>query len=457
MPEYDWLPFLKKVSADTLDSSTRERLPDDVVRSGWLGFPGASEEKIVALEARLGTKLPPSYRSFLAATDGWHRIGGFIYRLWSCDEVAWFPERHQEDWITPWIEGATESSGKPIPLLPEDDVPNEQYFIYGEEQNASHIRLRYMETALEVSDVGDSAILLLNPKVVFPDGEWEAWSFASWRAGANRYRSFWELMHEEHDGFLRLERKYRPDVSVQEALAMVDAAEEKTRLKGLQLLGEISDHSVVPRLLEIFRKQSGENWTIRVAAIGAACNMNAPQALDAIAVELPQILADEKSGVKDRSGRSPLTHEMANAACAFDDKYEEFLLSLTEVADAGVRDWAVHYLGGFWNEERALRKVIELLATGDDGERLAAAKVTVGCLTPAVIAPLINAIDDQTAEVRYWAVKALGMHEAVDAIGALKARLRIEDDEELREFLQSTIAGLDKVYEEHGLGYSKYA
>jgi hypothetical protein len=62
---------------------------------------------------------------------------------------------------------------------------------------------------LEVSDIGDSAILLLNPEVVTPDGEWEAWDFANWHPGAVRYRSFWDMMQALYDSFRRL-RENKP-------------------------------------------------------------------------------------------------------------------------------------------------------------------------------------------------------------------------------------------------------
>ena len=45
---------------------------------------------------------------------------------------------------------------------------------------------------------------LLNPMVVTPEGEWEAWMFAHWLPGARRYRSFWELMGGEYRMFLRV-------------------------------------------------------------------------------------------------------------------------------------------------------------------------------------------------------------------------------------------------------------
>jgi len=54
----------------------------------------------------------------------------------------------------------------------------------------------YLEAALEVSDgaAGDDATILLNPRIVAPDGEWEACFFVSWRREQKRYRSFAALM-----------------------------------------------------------------------------------------------------------------------------------------------------------------------------------------------------------------------------------------------------------------------
>jgi hypothetical protein len=37
----------------------------ELVASGWLGYPGATEDQIVQLEARLGMTLPSSHRAFL--------------------------------------------------------------------------------------------------------------------------------------------------------------------------------------------------------------------------------------------------------------------------------------------------------------------------------------------------------------------------------------------------------
>ena len=71
-PTFNWRRFLKRASRDMLkDVNIREDRPDEMVAASWLGYKGASETAILALEKRLGTSLPPSYRSFLAVSDGW--------------------------------------------------------------------------------------------------------------------------------------------------------------------------------------------------------------------------------------------------------------------------------------------------------------------------------------------------------------------------------------------------
>jgi hypothetical protein len=79
-------------------------------------------------------------------------------------------------------------------------VPDEEYFVYGDRQAAQ--RDEYLQTALEISEDTGDGVCLLNSKVVFPDGEWEAWFFAHWIPGAHRYRSFWDLMQAERESFL---------------------------------------------------------------------------------------------------------------------------------------------------------------------------------------------------------------------------------------------------------------
>jgi SMI1 / KNR4 family (SUKH-1) len=190
-----WETLLQQWSKEVLASEYAANLPPEVISSGWLGFPGASEAEIQAAESRLKTRLPPSYREFLKVSNGWRITTPFIDRVWSVQEVEWFKERHQ-DWIDAWREGDRINAHPP--------VSDADYFVYGPEQAEYNLRVEYLETVLEISGEGDSAIYLLNPKVVTSAGEWEAWFFGNWLPGARRYRSFQELMLAEHASFRRL-------------------------------------------------------------------------------------------------------------------------------------------------------------------------------------------------------------------------------------------------------------
>jgi len=165
MGAFDWRGFLEQWSKELLrDPGVVAGLPDDVIASGWLGYPSATEEQIVEVEDHLGVTFPPSYRAFLRVSNGWRRLTPFIDRLWSTEDIEWFSVRNQE-----WIDISNEDAVS---------VSDEEYFVYGEEQTPITMRDDYMRTALEISDVGDSAVYLLNPQVVTEDGEWEAWFLA---------------------------------------------------------------------------------------------------------------------------------------------------------------------------------------------------------------------------------------------------------------------------------------
>ena len=66
----DWRSFLETWSRELIEAGASPDLPTEVVESGWLGFPGATDEQLSLAEARLGIGLPPSYREFLAVADG---------------------------------------------------------------------------------------------------------------------------------------------------------------------------------------------------------------------------------------------------------------------------------------------------------------------------------------------------------------------------------------------------
>lgn len=212
MSSFDWESFLWQWSQAILESMNEDQLaqlPQDVIDSGWFGYPGATEEQICQAESRLGVYLPPSYRDFLKITNGWRQTTSFIRKLWSTDGIERFAARHPK-----WIEAFTNHhENQQIHFDTAVDlesfwevstIPDEEYLIYGEDQDCSKLRVEYLKTAIEISDVGTSAIYLLNPQVVTENGEWEAWFFGDWLPGADRYRSFQEMMVTEYQNFLDL-------------------------------------------------------------------------------------------------------------------------------------------------------------------------------------------------------------------------------------------------------------
>lgn len=90
---FDWRPFLLSWSgewADSLpDGETRGEDDESALQARWLGFPPASEERIAAVEERLGLRMPPSYREFLKVSDGWRHAGGFVWLLAGTGDARW--------------------------------------------------------------------------------------------------------------------------------------------------------------------------------------------------------------------------------------------------------------------------------------------------------------------------------------------------------------------------------
>lgn len=87
---FDWKAFLKRWSEEWLrDEKYRAMAAPEAIATGWLGYPGATEEQIASAEARLGIVLPTSYRAFLKVSNGWRDTSPFIDRLWSTDDIDW--------------------------------------------------------------------------------------------------------------------------------------------------------------------------------------------------------------------------------------------------------------------------------------------------------------------------------------------------------------------------------
>ena len=174
-------------------SGISETVPEHKIAAGWLGEPGATETEITSAEQRLGVQLPPSYRAFLAETNGFDHIGPFIYRLYSGAEIEWFRIRNQ-DWI--------EAYQVPYNSSGDGDTSPEEHL--ANPKDSVRFRTAYLSSCLQISDEGDSAVVLLNPEVVASDGEWETWFFANWLPGARRYPSFGAYVESELESIKRL-------------------------------------------------------------------------------------------------------------------------------------------------------------------------------------------------------------------------------------------------------------
>lgn len=168
----------------------------------WLGSPGASKQEILATENRLGQALPPSYKRFLMVSNGWSVAGQFVDRMCSAAEVGWLIDQ-RPDLIAGEAEGRR-IYAQTYPNAPLDDVTDAEYLRYGPNQEPYTYRSAYLKTALAISDMGDGALFLLNPRIVLPSGEWEAWFFAHWLPGARRYEPFEKMMVEEYQSLLAL-------------------------------------------------------------------------------------------------------------------------------------------------------------------------------------------------------------------------------------------------------------
>ncbi|WP_128818630.1 SMI1/KNR4 family protein [Streptomyces sp. S063] len=181
---FTWGPFLRGWSGEWSDSlsddGTHAREDETARRDRWLGFPAAAEGRIAALEERLGRRLPPSYREFLAVSDGWRHAGGFVTLLAGTSEARW----HND---------ASGLSAMFEEFLDGDPTP--------EELRDVGIWRRGLQLDVE----SDATYVVLDPEDVDEGGEWAVYTWASWRAESpRRFPDFATFMREMHREFHRL-------------------------------------------------------------------------------------------------------------------------------------------------------------------------------------------------------------------------------------------------------------
>lgn len=196
--ELGWSRFLQQWSDHVLalvrpiDWLCQSSLAQEALATGYLGYPGAPLAAIEAVEHRLKLALPPSYKAFLQVSNGWRQLCMDVddAKLHAVHEIDFFHNQHP-DTVEAWLSA-----------MPEDyaqwRTPDEKYFYYGPDQDSTTLRDEYLLTALAISEDVEAAVYLLNPQIITPAGEWEAWYFGYKLPGANRYRSFEEMMEAEY-------------------------------------------------------------------------------------------------------------------------------------------------------------------------------------------------------------------------------------------------------------------
>ncbi|GAA4264001.1 SMI1/KNR4 family protein [Dactylosporangium darangshiense] len=138
----------------------------------------ADAAAIAELESRLGCTLPPSYRGFLANAED--VLLNDEYRLLPAHEVGWLRDLAPgivDDW-----ELTMEGIVDPVGVRDNYEVFPSTWFA------------RYLRGTLLISEDQGEGVYLLNPGVIDENGEWEAWFVAHWVPGADRARSFGEML-----------------------------------------------------------------------------------------------------------------------------------------------------------------------------------------------------------------------------------------------------------------------
>jgi hypothetical protein len=213
---FDWRSFLLEWSgewADSLPDGEARSEEDEAARQArWLGFPPASEERITALEKRLGRRMPPSYREFLKVSDGWRHAGGFVSLLAGTADADW---HNDESGLAVMFEE----------YLDEDAGPEERW------------EVDIWRRGLQLDVESDVTYVLLDPEDVAEDGEWAVYTWASWRAESpRRYASFLAFMRDMHREFHSLRARPvdgEPEF-VNGTTRKLDALVEEARLEALR-------------------------------------------------------------------------------------------------------------------------------------------------------------------------------------------------------------------------------
>jgi hypothetical protein len=177
--DLSWMGLLRRWSREAIahEDTARLRVTPAMQESGWIGSPPASEADIAAAEARLGRPLPPSYREFLAITDGWPTLSFDFDRVRPVAEVDWVAAADPQ-----LYEIVCDTYGDDWPPDSDDGPP-------------------LMNRALVLNTGSDS--FLFDTGRVSADGEWATTGWTGWYPGAgDQQPSFRAGMQSHYASFV---------------------------------------------------------------------------------------------------------------------------------------------------------------------------------------------------------------------------------------------------------------
>ncbi|MDG4857021.1 SMI1/KNR4 family protein [Streptomyces sp. T-3] len=206
---FNWHDFLGRWQQEWVPRVGHEEDGDGGPGSVILGRPGADEAAITAAEKRLGKRLPPSYRQFLAASDGWRveQIAG-VYQLGGIADIDWSRDEY----------GMTEVYEENL----GDDPREEDVLLAG-----------MWQRSLRLETDSDMTLALLDPGDRDETGEWALYIYKGWSGEfPDRYPSFRAYMEAMYRSF-HTDRVERPDFDNATTRAQ-DARVERARLLALR-------------------------------------------------------------------------------------------------------------------------------------------------------------------------------------------------------------------------------
>ena len=373
----------------------------------------ASEDQLTETEARLKIKLPPSYRTFLSACNGWKFASDMTPIIRPVEKIRWFRKEHKD-----WYE-AFQMSVEPLSVMEKD------YFDYAN-QDCAEFEIKHLAQALCITEIGDDAVVLLNPMVIWPDGEWETWFFSNSNPGATRYRSFASWMCEELDQpfelalvpgelpTVYLDAPTKPDrrirrrekvLVLEDVLKKIKSPKEPERTKAADQLGRLGGKQAIDALITAL---NDSEWYVRWHAASSLELLHPPEALEALITAA----ADGEYGKANDNA--------IGALGAYND--ERSALLLLKILEAGG-----HYVGVAGHalakrgDARAIKPMLDSLLSKAEGLRTTWHTLTefegVGY---EVLKPLMAHAD---VEIRGRAEKCIGSlaHHAKDRLIRRKA------------------------------------